>query len=163
MLRVRVEVVLLVPANNYQVQAILRTQSASRLVGANSPGMISAIGKCRIGFHPLPTFSPGCIGIVAKSGTLSYETVASTTRAGLGQTLVVGVGGDMLPGTDFVDVLRILEHDEDTKGIILIGEIGGTAEEHAAEWVRDYRRRCQNAKYTRIPPLPPCRDTLINL
>ncbi|KAL8787628.1 MAG: hypothetical protein Q9195_007674 [Heterodermia aff. obscurata] len=116
-----------------RVQAILRTQSASRLVGANSPGMISSIGKCRIGFHPLPTFSPGCIGIVAKSGTLSYETVASTTRAGLGQTLVVGIGGDMLPGTDFVDVLRILEHDEDTMGIILIGEIGGKAEEDAAE------------------------------
>ena len=142
-------------ADNYQIQAILRTQSASRLVGANSPGMISAIAKCRIGFHPLPTFSPGCIAVVGKSGTLSYETVASTTRAGLGQSLVIGIGGDMLPGTDFVDALRILEHDEDTRGIILIGEIGGKAEEDAAEWARDYRRRCNNAKYTtRSPALP---------
>ena len=116
--------------------------------------MISATGKCRIGFHPLPTFSPGCIGIVGKSGTLSYESVASTSRAGLGQSLVVGIGGDMLPGTDFVDVLRVLEHDEDTRGIILIGEIGGRAEEDAAEWIRDYRRRCSNAKYTRLHPLP---------
>ena len=129
-----------------QVQSILRAQSASRLVGANSPGMISAIGKCRIGFHPLPTFAPGCIAIVAKSGTLSYETVASTTRSGLGQSLVIGIGGDMLPGTDFVDALRVLEHDEDTSGIILVGEIGGRAEEDAAAWIEEYRRRCSRPK-----------------
>ena len=128
------------------MQSILRYQSASRLVGANSPGMISAIGRCRIGFHPLPTFAPGCIGIVAKSGTLSYETVASTTKAGLGQSLVIGIGGDMLPGTDFVDALRVFEHDEDTKGIVLVGEIGGRAEEEAADWIREYRTRCSSPK-----------------
>ena len=125
---------------------MLRSQSKSRLVGANSPGMISAVGKCRLGFHPLPTFQPGCVGIVAKSGTLSYETVASTTRAGVGQSLVVGMGGDPLPGTDFVDALKVFENDDDTKGIILVGEIGGRAEEDAAEWIKDYRRRASNPK-----------------
>lgn len=125
---------------------MLRSQSKSRLVGANSPGMISAVGKCRLGFHPLPFFQPGKIGIIAKSGTLSYETVASTTRAGLGQSLVIGMGGDPLPGTDFVDALRVLEHDEHTKGIIIVGEIGGRAEEDAAEWIKDYRERTENPK-----------------
>lgn len=126
---------------------MLRSQSKSRLVGANSPGMISAIGRCRLGFHPLPTFLPGTIAIVAKSGTLSYETVASTTRAGLGQSLVIGMGGDRLPGTDFVDALRIFEHDVDTEGMILVGEIGGRAEEDAAEWVKEYRKRSVKPKY----------------
>ena len=133
-------------ANLNQVHSILRTQSKSRLVGANSPGMISAVGKCRLGFHPLPTFTPGCVAIVAKSGTLSYETVASTTRAGVGQSLVIGMGGDPLPGTDFVDALRVFENDEHTRGIILVGEIGGRAEEDAAEWIKDYRKRCQTPK-----------------
>ena len=108
--------------------------------------MISAIGKCRLGFHPLPFFRPGNVGVVAKSGTLSYETVASLTRAGLGQSLVVGIGGDPLPGTDFVDVLKIFEHDNDTKGIILVGEIGGRAEDDAAEWIKNYRTRTPNPK-----------------
>lgn len=125
---------------------MLRSQSKSRLVGANSPGMISATGRCRLGFHPLPTFKPGCVAIVAKSGTLSYETVASTTRAGLGQSLVIGMGGDPLPGTDFVDALKVFEHDKDTKGIILVGEIGGRAEDDAAEWIKGYRKRTPNPK-----------------
>lgn len=125
---------------------MLRSQSKSRLVGANSPGMISATGRCRLGFHPLPTFKPGCIAIVAKSGTLSYETVASITRAGLGQSLVIGMGGDPLPGTDFVDALRVFEHDKDTKAIIIVGEIGGRAEDDAAEWVKEYRKRTQDPK-----------------
>ena len=130
-----------------KVQSILRSQSRSRLVGANSPGMISAVGNCRLGFHPLPFFRPGNVGVIAKSGTLSYETVASITRAGLGQSLVIGMGGDPLPGTDFVDALRVFEHDDDTKGIILVGEIGGEAEIDAAEWITQYRQRTPNPKY----------------
>ncbi|KAJ5620064.1 hypothetical protein N7510_004048 [Penicillium lagena] len=129
-----------------RIHSMLQTQSKTRLVGANCPGIISAIGKCRIGFQPLPCFAPGNIGIIAKSGTLSYETVASTTRAGLGQSLCISMGGDVLAGTNFVDALRIFEHDPDTQGIILVGEIGGVAEMDAAEWIRDYRRRTPNPK-----------------
>jgi succinyl-CoA synthetase alpha subunit len=130
-----------------QIHSILKTQSKTRLVGANCPGIISAIGKCRIGFQPLPCFAPGNVGIVAKSGTLSYETVASTTRAGLGQSLCISMGGDVLAGTNFVDGLRIFEDDPDTEGIILVGEIGGTAELDAAEWIRGYRARVRDPKY----------------
>ncbi|CAD6446511.1 6ecee962-6519-40d3-86b2-bf828ae16a88 [Sclerotinia trifoliorum] len=129
-----------------RIHNILDTQSKSRLVGANTPGIISAIGKCRIGFQPLPCFTPGRIGIVAKSGTLSYEAVASTTRAGLGQSLCIGMGGDILAGTDFVDALKIFEHDDDTEGIIIIGEIGGEAELKAAAWIEEYRKRSLNPK-----------------
>ncbi|KAL9614069.1 MAG: hypothetical protein Q9167_001423 [Letrouitia subvulpina] len=124
-----------------RIASILKTQSKSRLIGPNSPGIISATGKCRIGFHPLPFFQPGDVGIVAKSGTLSYETVASLTRAGLGQSLVIGIGGDVLPGTDFVDALKFFEYHKETKAIILVGEIGGSAEDRAAEWIKEYRKR----------------------
>ncbi|OAL03913.1 succinyl-CoA ligase-like protein subunit alpha [Phaeosphaeriaceae sp. SRC1lsM3a] len=129
-----------------RIHSMLQSQSKSRLVGANAPGIISAIGKCRIGFQPLPTFSPGHIGIVAKSGTLSYETVGSLTRAGLGQSLCIGMGGDVIAGTNFVDALKVFEQDEDTEAIILVGELGGTNEEEAADWIRDYRKRVKNPK-----------------
>ncbi|EKG12077.1 CoA-binding protein [Macrophomina phaseolina MS6] len=129
-----------------RIHSILNTQSKSRLVGANAPGIISAIGRCRIGFQPLPCFSPGHVGVVAKSGTLSYETVASLTRAGLGQSLCISMGGDPIAGTNFVDALKIFEHDPDTEGIIVVGEVGGRAEEEAAEWIKDYRKRTANPK-----------------
>ncbi|KAJ7100907.1 succinyl-CoA synthetase subunit alpha [Mycena belliarum] len=129
-----------------RVHAMLRTQTRSRLVGANAPGIISAIGRCRIGFQPLPCFAPGHVGIVAKSGTLSYEAVAALTRAGLGQSLCIGMGGDIVAGTDFVDALSVFEDDPDTHGIVVIGEIGGRAEEEAAGWIQDYRARTTNPK-----------------
>ncbi|KAG9198948.1 hypothetical protein G6514_009225 [Epicoccum nigrum] len=129
-----------------RIHSILKTQSKSRLVGANAPGIISAIGRCRIGFQPLPTFSPGHIGIIAKSGTLSYETVGSLTRAGVGQSLCIGMGGDVIAGTNFVDALKVFETDDDTEAIILVGELGGTNEEVAADWIKDYHKRVSNPK-----------------
>lgn len=124
-----------------RVTSILKTQNKSRLVGANAPGIIAPIAYCRIGFQPLPTFAPGHVGIVAKSGTLSYEAVGSVTRAGLGQSLVIGMGGDIIAGTNIVDGLKVFETDDETHGIIIVGEVGGRAEEDAAEWIKDYHKR----------------------
>jgi succinyl-CoA synthetase alpha subunit len=129
-----------------RVHQMLRTQSKTRLVGANCPGIISTHGRCRIGFQPLPFFQKGKIGIVAKSGTLSYEAVASTTRAGLGQTYGISMGGDVFAGTNFVEAFQVLADDPNTEGIIMIGEIGGRAELDAAEWVTEYRKRTPNPK-----------------
>jgi len=129
-----------------RVQQMLRTQSKTRLVGANCPGIINTWGRCRLGFQPLPFFKEGNIGIVAKSGTLSYEAVASTTRAGLGQSYGISVGGDVLAGTNFVEALEIFEHDEKTEGVVVIGEIGGRAEIDAAEWIREYKKRTPDPK-----------------
>ena len=129
-----------------RIHQILRTQSKTRLVGANCPGIINVHGRCRLGFQPLPFFLEGKIGIVAKSGTLSYEAVASTTRAGLGQTYGISMGGDVLAGTTFTEAFQVLVEDEATEGIIMIGEIGGSAELRAAEWIKDYNRRTANPK-----------------
>ncbi|CAK7242467.1 MAG: hypothetical protein STHCBS139747_003961 [Sporothrix thermara] len=133
-----------------RIHAMLKTQSTTRLVGANSPGIISAVGACRIGFQPLPCFSPGTgrgtrVGIAARSGTLSYEAVASTTRAGLGQSLCIGVGGDIVAGTDLREALTVLADDPETDAIALIGEIGGTSEMEAAAWIEAYHRQAQVA------------------
>lgn len=126
-----------------RIHEMLRSQDKSRLVGPNSPGIINVSpgNKCRIGFQPLSCYREGSIGIVARSGTLSYETAASTTRAGLGQSLCVGVGGDMLPGTDMDEALGVVLADENTRGVALVGEIGGDAEVRCAELIEQYHAR----------------------
>lgn len=106
-----------------------------KIIGPNTFGIVSS-GKCKIGIPPNQFFVPGNIGVVARSGTLTYEIVGNLTNAGIGTTTVVGLGGDRAVGLSFVDVLEMFEKDDETKGIVMIGEIGGNAEEEAAEYIK---------------------------
>lgn len=115
----------------------LARQQGSHIIGPNTPGIITP-GQCKLGIMPSHVFKPGRIGLASRSGTLTYEMAASLTKAGLGQSTAIGLGGDPIVGMSFVDALELFEHDKETDAVVLIGEIGGNAEEEAAEYIKTH-------------------------